>query len=579
MFIYIFKSICCLLVLLVFYKLFLEDEKAHTFKRFYLLGSLVLSICLPLITFSYTTEIPAASEIIYSASSTSILPDNTTQLSGIDHFKNNTLPILFLVIYSCGVLFFGYRFYHNLLNIGLQIKNNQQLNRQSYILVLLVEKLTPHTFLNYIFLNKKEFRERKIHREILLHEKAHVDQKHSLDVLLIELFQVLFWINPLFIWLKKATKLNHEFLADEKVISEVQNASQYSDILFQYAGGPHQVSLSSSINYSLTKKRIIMISKTFSIRKFLVRLGLFLPVLGCCLFLFTNDIVAKPMVVPINKSTAETAQNDQFKDTSNNKQELQQETLFSIKVKGDKLWVNRKETKLKDFSKLLDNLTENWTEEKLKNSNFHMQTKNSDTAFMNQLNKEFKKTRLSKVTGREILPPPPPMPPRVGQAQPSFPANIKANMPPPPPPPIPAFSEDSLNSIHQRILKEHKIISEELKKVEELRNNQELNRRELKIKRAEMQDRLAEARMRMRTEQITFRKEMESDRQANSLPPLPPSPLEAIESIAKDGGSFLYNGEKIDSQKAKELIEKNDNIQIRVYGTKGKTSIMEITDN
>ena len=61
-----------------------------------------------------------------------------------------------------------------------------------------------------------------------------------------------------------------------------------------------------------------------------------------------------------------------------------------------------------------------------------MHISNPATGFMEKLNNEFKKSRLSKVTGHDILPPPPPSPPSVKQI-------------PPPPPPVeaPVHSESA----------------------------------------------------------------------------------------------------------------------------------------
>ena len=576
----------CLLVLLVFYRLFLENEKVHSFKRFYLLGALILSISLPLISFSYTTEIPLNSQIVYSEAPSIVeIEDSKAHTSGFEELKN-LIPVLAIMVYCVGFLFFGYRFYRNLHRISLQIKSNQQLPRDSYKLVLLLEKLNPHSFLNYIFLNKKAYQARKIQREILLHEKAHVDQKHSLDILFIEFIQIIFWFNPLFFWLKKATKLNHEFLADEKVISKVQNASQYSDILFQYAGSSHQVSLSSSINYSLTKKRIIMISKHLSIRKLLLKLGLFLPVLGCCLFFFNQEILAKPKLVPniINVPVVPNEENQIKNQTGKTLDTLfpnfiQQDSLIYIKVNEDKVWVNGTKTSPKNFAETLNKITTEWSDQFLKNSNFHMQIKNPDPGFMELLNDEFKKTRFSKITGRDILPPPPPVPPKVRKARlPSPPARAKKSLPPPPPPPIPGAETDSLDIIYKRIEKEHKLMEEEFDKVNKL-ENQKLTLAEKNRRKAEAYKKLERSHKKIEREQRILRKEMDQARREMPVPPPPPSPVESIEMISKDGGSFFYNGKEISSSKARELVLQNDKLQIRIYGTKGKTSKMEIFDN
>ena len=46
------KSSACLAIFMLFYKLCLEKTSAHTFKRFYLIGILIISIGIPFITFT-----------------------------------------------------------------------------------------------------------------------------------------------------------------------------------------------------------------------------------------------------------------------------------------------------------------------------------------------------------------------------------------------------------------------------------------------------------------------------------------------------------------------------------------------
>ncbi|HBY69604.1 MAG TPA: peptidase M56, partial [Flavobacteriaceae bacterium] len=75
----------------------------------------------------------------------------------------------------------------------------------------------------------------EIPEEVLLHEHAHAKQMHSVDILFIELLHVLFWFNPLFIFLKRSMKLNHEFLADRAVLKQGAETSVYQKLLLAYS--------------------------------------------------------------------------------------------------------------------------------------------------------------------------------------------------------------------------------------------------------------------------------------------------------------------------------------------------------
>ncbi|MFT7073766.1 MAG: hypothetical protein ACJAX3_002765, partial [Patiriisocius sp.] len=55
---YLLKSAACLGVFFIFYKAILENTSIHTSKRFYLLGAVVVSFLIPLITFTTYVEVP-----------------------------------------------------------------------------------------------------------------------------------------------------------------------------------------------------------------------------------------------------------------------------------------------------------------------------------------------------------------------------------------------------------------------------------------------------------------------------------------------------------------------------------------
>lgn len=171
---YIIKSGLCLIVLFSFYKLFLEAERFHRIKRFYLLFSLLISIVLPLITFSYTVEIPATNP------SDGVLITSLSSKNSITEIPwwEEQFPQLLFLGYIIGFSVFSLRFYTNLKKLIIEVKRNDKLKDRPYIYVLLNSKLTPYSFFQYIFLNKQKFKNKEISSAVLDHEKAHVDQKH-----------------------------------------------------------------------------------------------------------------------------------------------------------------------------------------------------------------------------------------------------------------------------------------------------------------------------------------------------------------------------------------------------------------
>jgi len=214
MLIYIVKVTTCLAIFFAFYKLFLENERMHTFKRFYLLAALISAFVIPALIFT---------EYVYVSPETSFeVPPLDYQLeefhTTVIAEKTTNLSTILWSIYGLGVLVFGFKFCQNLFIIGHRIRKNTKVKEQHIIHVLLKEKLAPHTFFNFIFFNKQKYTANEIPTAVVLHEKTHAHQKHSVDVLLMELVQVFFWFNPFVYLFKNVIKLNHEFLADHAVM-------------------------------------------------------------------------------------------------------------------------------------------------------------------------------------------------------------------------------------------------------------------------------------------------------------------------------------------------------------------------
>jgi len=277
---YILRSAACLGAFFIFYKLFLENENMHTFKRFYLLGSLVLSISIPFITFTNYTSLSGSNDPVTFSDFNEIGPDNYLLFL-------EQLPLILGSIYVIGIAIFGFRFAKNLISILLKIKRNPKLKLPSYIHVLLQDKVMPHTFFKYIFLNKSKYEAQEIPSEVMLHEQTHAQQKHSIDILFIELLQVIFWFNPLIYAIKHSIKLNHEFLADEAVLSNGIESNYYQNLLLVFSSNTQTPILANSINYSLIKKRFTVMKTHTSKRKIWIRSFLLFPLVALLLFSFS----------------------------------------------------------------------------------------------------------------------------------------------------------------------------------------------------------------------------------------------------------------------------------------------------
>lgn len=286
MFIYILKFSCCLIVFLVFYKLTLEKTSVHVFKRIYLLGAICLALIIPAITFTTYTEatkiqLPTPSMIITEQ------VESFTQRKAVES-PVNIWPVVLYGIYFIGMALFTVKFFVNFSKVILRIKRNPKQRETSLIKVLLREEVIPHTFLNYTFYNRKKFINAEIPKEVIWHEEVHAKQLHTIDVLIIELLQVVFWFNPLIRLTKNYMKLNHEFLADQGVLEKGVNPSLYQQIVLAFAINKLPSDLVNAFQFSFIKKRFTIMKTKTTKRAMVLRCLLLLPLVSLTLFSFSS---------------------------------------------------------------------------------------------------------------------------------------------------------------------------------------------------------------------------------------------------------------------------------------------------
>jgi bla regulator protein blaR1 len=288
---YLFKTIVCSSVFILIYYLFLEKEKIHRFNRFYLLFSIAFSSIVPLITIKIKSAGIATAETINLIENN--IQDTVSKPILQSTSTNNSISNILLYVYIAFTAALFLRFLINISVILVKIWRSNPSEYQSAKIVLINDSLCPHSFFNYVFVNFKDYKEGKIEDEILSHELTHVKQKHSFDILFLELLLIFAWINPILFIYKKAIQLNHEFLADESVVNTFKNTQSYQLLLFEKAAQTNSYIFSSPFNYLLTKKRIIMMSKKASLKVAILKQIALIPIIIASGFIFTSKSTAQ----------------------------------------------------------------------------------------------------------------------------------------------------------------------------------------------------------------------------------------------------------------------------------------------
>ncbi len=258
---FIIESGISLSLLAVIYVFFLRKETFFKLNRLFLLGSVLFSVVLPFLKFRIFNPRPVMlAEITVTPYRNLIEAVNVYShgLSGsVEQVILSTQLLVFA--YLVGVLIFASRFLFRVLQIIFIIRKNQVQELDGFKLVVLEKEISPFSFMKYVFINRT-LQTTEGYDRMIDHELEHVKQGHSFDVIILEILTVFQWFNPFMWMLRRAIRENHEFLADQAVLTSGVNRGHYKKLLLnQFVGG--QLVIANNFNYSLIKNRIKMMSK------------------------------------------------------------------------------------------------------------------------------------------------------------------------------------------------------------------------------------------------------------------------------------------------------------------------------
>ena len=265
--------------------LFLKNETFFNWNRWYFLLGIILSKVIPLLTYTKIiwvtlTPMPELPDFI---------PIQQTETPVIveESIDWNTIGYLF---YGLIILILVGKMLVELTHLLLFLVKNNKTKVGSYFLI---EQTSgqPFSFFNYVVFQKKNYSETEI-AAILQHEAVHVKQKHSVDVLLSQLFCCVFWVNPVCWWYKKAMQQNLEYIADAQTVAQTDSFI-YQNLIVKATCGGSQLALTNPFYQSLIKKRILMINTTPSSKRSLWKYAVVLPLLTAFFLMFQIETVAQ----------------------------------------------------------------------------------------------------------------------------------------------------------------------------------------------------------------------------------------------------------------------------------------------
>ncbi|MEG1401383.1 M56 family metallopeptidase [Bacteroides sp.] len=259
-FVYILKTTLCLAGFYLFYRLLLSRETFHRFNRIVLLSILLLSLLIPLIEVSTAANGEVHQAVLSIEMLLMMAGDSSTVVTPETEKFSVTWMQMALLVYLIGVFFFIGRHLYSLWQmVRLFRSGHREKLPDGMIRIVHQKNIAPFSWINFIVISQKDFEENG--REILIHEKAHIRYRHSIDLLIADICIFFQWFNPASWLLKQELQNIHEYEADETVIREGVNPKEYQLLLIKKAVGTRLYSMANSFNHSKLKKRITMMLK------------------------------------------------------------------------------------------------------------------------------------------------------------------------------------------------------------------------------------------------------------------------------------------------------------------------------
>lgn len=250
---YQLKAAALFMLLYIFFRIFLAKESFHSFNRLVVLLSISIALVLPLCRI--VIHLPDKSQIL----------DNLSYVATAvqENPSDSVWPALLLSIYITGALAVLSAVAASIFSICRILRRAEKIQQpDGTVLAILDEQCSPMSWMKYIILSRKDYGEGA--ESIIIHEKAHVMRKHSLDVLFVDLFTAMQWFNPAAWMMREDLRSIHEYEADSYVIKSGIDAKQYQLLLVKKAFGPNGRSVSNNFNHGKLKKRITMMLNTKS---------------------------------------------------------------------------------------------------------------------------------------------------------------------------------------------------------------------------------------------------------------------------------------------------------------------------
>ena len=297
--IHILKSSACLALFYLCYRMLLSKETFHRFNRILLLSIIMLSFLLPFIevTMQKMPEMTVFFLLLEEAMETYETQHLDVLAETPNRFPWNTL---IFSVYVSGTLFFLLRHAWSIGRMLCLLRTCRKEEREDGITLYIHQaKVAPFSWMKLMAISEEDLE--KHSEAILAHERAHIRNHHSWDLLLAQACVFLQWFNPAAWLLKKELQTIHEYEADEYVIRNGMDASTYLLSMIEKTVGARLFTIANNFNQSLLAKRVTMLNKGKSRPWARLKYLYVLPISALAIVAFARSEVSNPFMPSNNQ--------------------------------------------------------------------------------------------------------------------------------------------------------------------------------------------------------------------------------------------------------------------------------------
>jgi hypothetical protein len=326
---YILYTAIVIAVFLVFYKVLLQQETFFKLNRYLLLLCMVMAFILPLVPvpqqFSFrkaevSVVLPKVNEQIpkenvVNAETTIKIP---TAVADVDQIIDTNRILQWVVyLYWFGVIIFGLNFLLQIVVLLYKAYAKPAIVDGKFRIVEIPEDKAPCSFANTIFINPEKY-DWETYNQVLLHEKIHIEEKHTFDLLLTEMMLIIQWFNP-FAWQwRKELESNLEYYTDDLMLQKNDiHKENYQMSLLKVAAPHFPLSLTTNYNQSLLKKRLLMMNSKKSNLQTTWKYFFLLPIVALFVCSFNEPFAQSASKVSITNDDSKNEVNSRMKYTGN----------------------------------------------------------------------------------------------------------------------------------------------------------------------------------------------------------------------------------------------------------------------